>query len=288
MSLSFAALNVLNFLVDQIENDQVVPADVCPQDELSEIHHELLAQNLVVKDDRLAGDPNFCILPAARASARRLSKRYRQAAIQLEIMSKIENNPDYGSTENYYPPASVRGIPVAKGEYQRAVSHLTEWDLIKGFKYGGEGLIRPELTPNGYSALESGYSPEDWISMNKGHTPTISNIGDTNTMNINGPVGAAQQGDHNTATVTQNVGIDAEGFESALRQIREIIDSANLEDEDREAVHTQLEMIDEQAKNGATQGRIWGFFRILGNALPKALATELADLIGQAVSSLPA
>lgn len=288
MSLSFAALNVLNFLVDQIENDQVVPADVCPQDELSEIHHELLAQNLVMNDDRLAGDPTFCILPAARASARRLSKRYRQAAIQLEIMSKIEGNPDRGSTDDYYPPANVRGVPVTENEYQRALSHLTDWDLIKGTKHWGEGLIRPELTPNGYSALESGYSPEDWISIHKGHTPTISNIGDTNTMNINGPVGAAQQGDHNTATVTQNIGLDAEGFESALRQIREIIDRASLEDEDREAVQAQLEMIDEQAKNGATQGRVRGFFRIMGNALPAALATELADLIGQAVSALPA
>lgn len=288
MSLSFAAINVLNFLVDQIENDQVVPAEICPQDELSEIHHELMAENLVVKDDRLAGDPTFCILPSARASARRLSKRYRQAAIQLEIMAKIESNPDYGSTENYYPPASVRGVPVTKSEYQRAVSHLTEWDLIKGFKYGGEGLIRPELTPNGYSALESGYSPEDWISLHKGHSPTISNIGDTNTMHINGPVGAAQQGDHNTATVNQNIGLDAEEFESALRQIREIIDSASLDDEDREAAQAQLEMIDEQAKNGATQGRIRGFFHLLSNALPVALATELADQIGQAVSALPA
>ena len=116
----------------------------------------------------------------------------------------------------------------------------------------------------------------------------ISNIGDTNTMNINGPVGAAQQGDHNTATVTQNIGLDALGFEFALRQIREIIDRASLEDEDREAVQAQLEMIDEQAKSGATQGRVRGFFRILGNALPAALATELADLIGQAVSAFPA
>ncbi|MFI8413645.1 hypothetical protein ACIGB6_14420 [Paeniglutamicibacter gangotriensis] len=288
MSLSFAALNVLNFLVAQIENDQVVPAEICPQDELSEIHHELMAQNLLMKDDRLAGNPTFYILPAARASARRLSKRYRQAAIQLEIMSKIEGNPDRGSTDDYYPPANVRGVPVTESEYQRALSHLTDWEFIKGTKHWGEGLIRPELTPNGYSAHESGYSPEDWISMNKGHTSTISNIGDTNTMNINGPVGAAQQGDHNTATVTQNVGLDAEGFATALLKIRELIDRADLADDDRDAAHAQLEMIDEQAKNGATQGRVRGFFRILGNALPAALATELADLIGQAVSALPA
>ena len=107
-------------------------------------------------------------------------------------------------------------------------------------------------------------------------------------MHINGPVGAAQQGHHNTATVTQNIGLDAEGFESALREIREIIASASLEDEDREAIQGQIEMIDEQAKNGATQGRVRGFFRILGNALPAALAAELADLFGQAVSALPA
>ena len=147
MSLSFAALNVLNFLVDQIENDQVVPAKICPQDELSEIHHELMAQNLVMKDDRLAGNPTFCILPAARARARRLSKRYRQAALQLEIMSKIEGNPDCGSTDDYYPPANVRGLPVAENEYQRGISHLTDWDLIKGTKHWGEGLIRPSSRP---------------------------------------------------------------------------------------------------------------------------------------------
>ena len=59
MSLSFAAINVLNFLVDQIENDQVVPAKICPQEELSEIHHELLAQNLVMKDDPSRREPNI-------------------------------------------------------------------------------------------------------------------------------------------------------------------------------------------------------------------------------------
>lgn len=285
MRLSFAALSVLDFLIERIEEDQAVPEDVCAREDLSSVHSELAEQGLVIKDDRMAGDPTFCIATTHRSKARNFAKKYRQAAIQLEILAKIEENPDRGSTDNYYPPINVRGEAVVEAEYQRALSHLTDWQLIKGTKTWGGGFIRPELTPNGFTALESGYAPQDWV---QGEDASIVSHNSTNyTMNNSGPVGAAQQGDHNTAHVTQQVGFDAETFSVAIEGIRNALGRANLDPLDLEAAQNQLEIIEEQVEAGKPAERIRLFFRSLTNALPGALATEISDLIGQALSAIP-
>lgn len=286
MPLSFAALSVLDFLVERIELDQVVPESVCAREDLSSVHYELVEQGLVIKDDRLAGDPTFCISATNRSQARILAKKYRQAAIQLEIMVKIEENPDRGSTADYYPPMKVRGLPVTAAEYERALSHLKDWQLIKGIKTWGGELIRPELTPIGFTALESGHAPQDWLQ--EGRSSIVSHSSTTYTMNNSGPVGAAQQGDHNTANVTQHLGIDAESFSVAMSAIRDMLERANLDPMDLEAAQSQLEIIEEQVEAGKPAERIRVFFRTLTNALPGALASEMADLVGQALSALPA
>lgn len=286
MRLSFSALSVLNFLVERTDQEQSVPEDVCPQEDLSAVHHELAEHGLVIKDDRLSGDPDFALSPQKRPQARTLAKKYRQAAIQLEILERIAENPDDGSTEDYFPPIKVRGEEVMTGEYHRAVVQLKDLGLIKGISMGNSSeMIRPELTSKGYDAFESGHAPQDWVQGDK--SPSVSHTNTSYIMNNSGPVGAAQQGGHNTANVTQNVGIDAESFAAALQGIRELLQDADLEAQDRADAESQLEIIEQQVQAGAPKERIHGFFRLFSKALPAALAGEMANLIGQALTALP-
>lgn len=296
MQLSFPALSVLNFLVRKIEQDQVVPEEVCAREDLSSVHHELVESGLVIKDDALAGDPTFYVPPKSRTQVRIFAKKYRQAAIQLEIMGKIAENPDYGSTNDYYPTTTVRGETVTEAEYQRALAHLTGLELIKGIKAWQSGLIRPELTPNGYTTLESGYPPHVPVVSGAVHLADIQGGGQpsvfhniTNyTMNNAGPVGAVQQGDYNTASVTQHVGLDAESFAIAIQGIRESLHRANLDVEDLEDAEVLLETIEEEVAAGKPTKRISGFFRSFNKALPAALAAEVSGFVAQALSALPA
>ena len=285
MRLSFAALSVLDFLIENIEQDQVIPENVCAREDLSSVHSELVDQGLLIDDGRMAGTPTFCVSPSRRMQARMVSRKYRQAAIQLAIMGRIEKNSDRGSTDEYYPQISVRGVPLAEAEYRRAIEHLMEWDLIKGAKSWGGAILRPELTSNGFTAFESGYAPQDWV---QGGDVSMTSDNSTNyTMNNSGTLGAAQQGDQNTANVTQHVGLDAESFSAAIQGIREILKRGHLEALDLEAAQSQLELIEEQVEAGKPSARIGMLFRSLTNALPVAMASEIADLIGQAISALP-
>lgn len=72
-----------------------------------------------------------------------------------------------------------------------------------------------------------GHAPQDWLQ--EGSSSIVSHSSTNYTMNNSGPVGAAQQGDHNTANVTQHVGIDAESFSAAMSAIRDLLDRANLD-----------------------------------------------------------
>lgn len=290
MLMSFAALKVAHYLASNGSADQFVPERVCAREDLSSVHAEFVRNELVYKEDRLAGDPTFAVLPDAQAQLRVLAKRYRQAAIQLEILSQVEAHSDSGSIEDYFPPTSVQGELVEKKEYMRAVAHLLDWGLVKGLPMGQALLLRPELTTDGYQVLESGFSPQDWVESRRGSGSVTQNFGDTNsqTNNFSGPVGSYQQGNHSTATVTQTIGLDAESFGAVLGQIRELIGAEDLDEDTRDVAEAQLDLIQQQAENGASQGKIKTFFKMLLAALPAPLAGELVDLAGQAVSSLPA
>lgn len=63
------------------------------------------------------------------------------------------------------------------------------------------------------------------------------NFGDINlqTNNFSGPVGSYLQGNHNTAKVTQTIGLDAESFGAVLGQIRELTGAEDLDDDTLEA-----------------------------------------------------
>lgn len=290
MSMSFAALKVAHYLASNAGRDQFVPEEICARGDLASVHAEFVGNGMIYDDHRLGGSPSFAILSAAQTQLRALARQYRQAAIQLEILSQVDARPDSRSIEDYFPPTGVLGEPVEEKEYNRAVSHLLDWGLIKGDPTGQGILIRPELTTVGYQALESGLSPQIWFENRRGVGAVTQNFGDTNsqTNNFSGPVGSYQQGNHNTSTVTQTIGFDSEAFGAILGQIREMIHAAGLDEDTLDVAAAQLDVIENKANSGVSEGRIKKFFEALFTTLPTALATEVADLAGQAISALPA
>ena len=285
MSLTITALSVLEFLVKKIDHAQVVPEEICAEEDLPSVHDELASHHLIIEDDRLAGNPTFRIAPGSRTQAKNLAKKYRPAAIQLGILTKIEENNDRGTTDDYFTDVNVGGEATTQIEYRRAVEQLFNWKLIKGTKIWGGAILRPEVTADGFNALESGYAPQDWVQ--SGGMVMMSDNSVNYTMNNSGTIGAAQQGESNTANFTQQVGIDAESFSAAIQSIRETLDRADLSPQDLKAAHDQLELIEEQAEAGKPTERIRNFFHMLTNALPKELAGEIAGLVGKALESLP-
>lgn len=286
MALTFSALTVLAWLTRQGDGAYSVPDEICDRSEQADVHDELVAQSLLLRDGRMAGDPTFGIAPTSRGIARREARRHRQAALQLQVMSRIEEAPVQGGTEDYLPPSDVLGEPVEEREFNRAVAQLQEWDLIKGVQGPGSTLLRPELTLKGYQVFESGFAPEDWLSTQTSPSSSVTHIGDKNTVSSAGPVGSIQQGHGNEAQVTQNVGFDLEAFTIAMQKIHMLVREASISDDDREAAEAQLELIEEQANNSAPASKIKGLFRILVNALPAALASEITTLTSDALSSL--
>lgn len=286
MGPSFLALKAAAYLVDCIGTDTVLPAKDWTSQQAHEVHQEFRAMKLIVDDPALSSDVSFAVFPQEAATVRKMARQYRQAAIQIEILERIDRTPDQGSTEDYYPPSAVIGPPVVKPEFDRAVNQLREWNLVEGIAFWGGGLLRPKLTSDGHSVLDEEVSPQVWVKYNRQGYSMTTNFDTTQT--FNGSVGAVQTGNHNTATVTQTIGLDAESFGTVLGQIRELIRAEELDDDTRDAAITQLDFIQQQAENGAPQGKVKAFFSMLLAALPTALAGELADLAGQAVSFLPA
>lgn len=287
MVLTFEALGVLEWLSQQGGRDQTVPEGICPVLHQPGVHQELTSHGFLLKDERLSGLKSFQLLPTSYAAAGREAKRYRQASTQLQVLSKIDETPDYGGTEDYFPTVEVRGEPLTQREFSRAVEHLRAWNLIKGIEASGSMLIRPELTALGSQILDSGYAPEDWISMRYGGG-SVTNSGDTNTMNFNGgTVGAAQQGNSNTAHVIQNNGMDGEAFSNAIQAFRNLVQTADMPAHIRTGAEAQLEVIEEAVQEGKPRGRIQNFFDLLLAALPSALVSEATQLAGEAIAALP-
>jgi hypothetical protein len=243
---------------------------------------------LIISDERSAGGYSFQIAPRAHATVDRLATRYRQAAIQLWIMKRVVAAPDQGAANDYFPPEGVRGEPVSEAEFERALDSLESAGLITGIAAFGGEIVRPKLTPRGHDAFESGYSPLDWVSPQSGISSTIHH-GDSHTMTITaGTVGAAQQGNGNTATVTQADGLDTAAFETAMSRIREALERAGLPQETRQAATDQLELIDETAKQGGARQRIHSFFHMFVAALPPALAADVSGLVTDALACIHA
>lgn len=287
MILTFSALQVLRWLSEQPEGDHQIPEDVCPSKYQSDIYRELVSNELLIDDARMSGGHTFQISPRSHATADRLAKRYRQAAIQLWILKSVEATPDRGAASDYFPPLDVQGASVSTAEYKRALQHLKAAELLTGIENGGGELIRPELTVRGHNALDSGYGPSDWASCESGGSST-TNYGDNHSMMISGGnIGAAQQGNANTATVTQTVGMDEVAFASAIAGLRNLLHSPQLSSETRQAASDQLDMVHEATENGGTRQRIKSMLHMFAAALPAALATDASGLVTEALASLP-
>ncbi|WP_417219620.1 hypothetical protein [Arthrobacter sp.] len=287
MILTFEALSVLHWFSEQPEGDHHIPDDVCPEKYHAGIYHELVDNQLIISEERLGGGYSFQISPRSYAAVDRLARRYRQGAIQLWILQRVAAAPDQGAASEHFPPEGVQGEPVSAGEYEQAVERLVSEKLISGFQTLGGELVRPEVTTTGQDVLESGLTPADWKSRQSG-TSSTTTYGDSNTMTISGGnVGAAQQGYANTANVTQTISMDLEAYNAAMGHLRDILASALLSGETRQAAMDQLDLVDETAKTGGSRQRIQGLLHMFTAALPAALATDASGLVFDLLAAIP-
>jgi len=286
--MTFAALRVAYHLHSNEGREQFIPAEVCAREDLPALHQEFSSHGLIIDERRSAGVPSFQLRSAAQPRIRTLASEYRQAAIQLAILEGIEEHEDSGSIEDYFPPIGVLGLPIEKREYDRAVQQLMDWEMLKGIALGQADLVRPMLTSSGFQAFQSGLSPQLWAEGQTQCSSVTANYGDTKSQVsiFHGPVGVFQQGDHNQATGTQTLGFDAEGFGSVRAQIREVLQSSDIDVDVREAAEVQLDLIQQQAESGATRGKVKAFMGMFMAALPPLLAGEIVDLAGHAVSMI--
>lgn len=287
MILSFEALTTLHWLSEQPKGDHQLPPAICPEKYQASVYHELVDNHLIISDERFAGGYSFQIDPRSHATVDRLARRYRQGAIQLWILQRVAAAPDQGGASEHFPTEGVQGEPVSASEYQQAVERLVSEKLISGFQTLGGELVRPEVTTTGQDVLESGFTPADWKSWQSGSSSTTT-YGDSNTITISGGhVGAAQQGNANTANVTQSIGMDLEAYDAAMGHLRDILGSALLSGETRQAATDQLDLVDETAKTGGSRQRIQSLLHMFTAALPAALATDASGLVLDLLAAIP-
>lgn len=149
----------------------------------------------------------------------------RRAAVQKAILRLVDDEP---SATDDIVGQDVNGVEVTEKEHGRAVVALREWNLIKGTGYfGGNGLVRPTITPLGVEAMDDPRTPSDFIQ--HGGTTIYDN---SKNLTNNGHMGVGAVADHVTQRdITINVSNSEAGdlladIRAQLEQLRNVPEEA--------------------------------------------------------------
>lgn len=171
----------------------------------------------------------------------RRSGPLRRAAVQKAVLRLVDDEPS--STDDILGQ-DVDGIEVTEKEHQRAVIALREWNLIKGTgSWGGDGLLRPTITPLGVEAMDDPRTPIDF--MRHGGTTIYDN---SKNLTNNGQMGAGAVADQvSQSDITFNAS-NSEASE-ILAEIKAQLE--HLQDVPEEA-WPALNRLEEEAQSTAT------------------------------------
>lgn len=271
MAISFSAQRVLMWLVQQDDdNDDEIPETVCDRDLQPAVYEELVGEDLLEADERLAGT-SFGMSPAQRGRGRRLCMSYRDNLAQVRLMELLNeqlNVQEVAALAGTRWGEDFTGV-ITPDEANRAGSVLLDDHLIDATKTWGPDLLHPELTGAGRRALHSGLAPADYLA--GGGARSIRETSYTNTFTA--PVGVVQQGDHNTAHTTQHIS-DMGSLVEVLKQMHQVVARDQTADPaEREFLREQIELIAREANAG--KNRTW--VRAALNALVAGASTELGS-----------
>lgn len=279
MARTMLELRVLKYLHDHGTN--TVPESVCPDDEQWEVRQTLSAAGLISPESSLS-KVLFELTPAGKREAQSASRGLSRRLIQHGILAALAEGgyvTDVAKIRDF--DAAVDPIPDPH-EVFACATELKEWGLIDGMEADGT-LLRPTLTTQGRRALESEYAPEDLIHGEGRATSTHINRSSHHN-EFHGPVGSAQIGDHNTASVAQNVGITASDLDRVLSAVRSFAGQhGNAEQQQTVDYHIGTIEQDHESGRGA---RVTAGVTALANTLITTFGQAAAGGLAQELLSL--
>lgn len=248
-----------------------------------DVYTELLAQELIVKDDRLAGPPDIHPSREGRARLQAMGRDYSLAYVQHALLEAARELDDTGAIDQDRLDELVAPLAdMSAKAAARELEQLVKDGLVKGIEISG-GLARPELTGAGRRALNADLWPLGGQAQGVWQSTHVA-------QQINAGAGshiAAAQGERSSATLNHTEGIPADAFEQILGALQRLAADATLSAGDRVLLEDQVEILRETEEGmRAKPGRLGRFLQGLAGKLVDAAAVEtvegLVELVAKA------
>lgn len=191
------------------------PRSILAQLERAAVHDELVDAGLI-RDAMRGGMRTFFLSDRGRARATRLARTYRRKALEFCLLDAIQAGEITRSTDLRIDDGADPAY--CDAELLAAAHRLREMRCIHGGGTAQSDLLRSQVTPLGEAVLESGYAPDDYLTLTEGKSVTEY---DQSVHITNSPAAAAATGSSN-ATSSNNtiVASPVEEFDALMDQIR--------------------------------------------------------------------
>lgn len=215
--LTLAAQTTLLWLAEPERTDgEQPPRSVLPQLERAAVHEEL-AQAGLIRDVMRGAMRTFFLIDQGRARANRLARTHRRKLLEFRLLDAVQAGNIIRSSDlrlDYVPDPAY-----SDAELRAAARKLRENQLIHGGGTAQSDLLRTEVTPLGEAVLESGYAPDDYLTLTEGTSMTKY---DQSIHITDSPAAAAATGS-GEATSSNNTIVTSplEQFDALMDQIRE-------------------------------------------------------------------
>lgn len=192
------------------------PREVLPQLERAVVHDELASAGLI-RDVMRGAIRTFFLSGQGRARANRVARSYRRKLLEFRLLDAIQAGNIIRSSD-----LRIDGAPhpaYCDEELRAAARKLRKTKLIHGGGTAQSDLLRTEVTPLGEAVLESGYAPDDYLTLTEGTSVTKY---DRSIHITDSPAAAASTGSGD-ATSSNNTIVTSplERFDALMDQIRE-------------------------------------------------------------------
>lgn len=270
MALSFNAERAMYWLsLEENASQQQIPSNLMTAREQRRAYLELREQELIQDAEDSDGSFSFVLKPAGELAGHQIQDVYRNSLAQVRILEWLDSTKNAGAVSDILNTEFAQDFsgPLALADIEQAATELEEAKMITVLNSFGGTQLRPCLTEKGSKLRMQKMSLNDATSTN---TPNITSF---NTVN-HGQIGNQNVGGTNVRMEAHdninNSGLNADELTEILSKLREILESAKIDESKVEDLRTDLSHIEKQSPKKS--------LRWIGSML----STFIDDVIGVA------